>query len=96
MMAKLILTEKEKQSPFLEWDDVALGRAVKAVASVCGDDNGRHAIKATGAAVFLIAEAVRSGATDLEINLIGASDGAQSLGNWRISIEQQKDQEVRT
>lgn len=87
-MAKLILTEEERRSPtFLEWDDVALGRAVKAVASICNDDHGKHALKATGAGVFLVAEAVRSGATELTLSLKGANDGSRDLGDWKITIE---------
>jgi hypothetical protein len=87
-MAELILTDEEKRSPtFLEWDDVSLGRAVKAVAAICDDDHGKHALKATGAGVFLISEAVRSGASELAINLEGATDGERDLGNWKITIE---------
>ncbi len=87
-MAELILTEEEKRSAtFLEWDDVSLGRAVKAVAEICNDDHGKHALKATGAAVFLVSEAVRSGATELIVNLEGATDGSCDLGNWKITIQ---------
>jgi len=87
-MAKLILTEEERRSPtFLEWDDVSLGRAAKAIASICDDDHGKHALKATGAAVFLVSEAIRSGATELTVNLEGATDGKRDLGNWKITIE---------
>lgn len=87
-MAELILTEKEKRSEtFLEWDEVSLGRAVKAVAEICSDEHGKHALKATGAAVFLVAEAIRSGATELNVNLEGATDGNRDLGNWKITIQ---------
>ena len=87
-MAKLVLTDEEKHSlTFLEWDDVSLGQAVKAVAEICNDDHGKHALKATGAAVFLISEAIRSGATELTVNLEGATDGKTELGNWKITIQ---------
>ena len=87
-MAKLILTNEEKQSEtFLEWDDASLGRAVKAVAEICNDDHGKHALKATGAGVFLVSEAIRSGATELTISLEGATDGSRDLGNWKITIQ---------
>lgn len=87
-MAELILTEEERVSKtFLEWDEVSLGRAVKCVADICDDDHGQHSLKATGAAVFLIQEAIRSGATELTVNLTGATDGKTDLGNWKITIE---------
>lgn len=87
-MAELILNDEERRSPtFLEWDDVSLGRAVKAVAAICNDDHGKNALKATGAAVFLISEAIRSGATELHVNLEGATDGRSDLGNWKVTIE---------
>jgi hypothetical protein len=87
-MAELIMTDEEKHSKkFLEWDDASLGRAVKMVALICDDDNGKDAIKATGAAVFLISEAIRSGATELTIDLKGASNSEKNLGDWKITME---------
>jgi hypothetical protein len=59
----------------------------EAVAAICDDDHGKHALKATGAAVFLISEAVRNGATDLTVDLVGATDGKSELGNWKITIK---------
>lgn len=87
-MAELILTEAERFSlNFLEWDDAALGKAVKQVAIICNDTEGKHALKVTGAGVFLISEAVRNGAAELTLNIQGAVNGHQELGDWKITIE---------
>jgi len=87
---KLILTDEEKHSlTFLEWDEISLGKAVKQIAYICNDQHGKDALKATGAAVFLISEAIRSGATEFIVDLKGATDGKRDLGNWKITIEKQ-------
>lgn len=87
-MSKLVLTEEERKSAtFLEWDDEALGKAVKAIALICNDDYGKDALKVTGAAVFLVAEAVRNKANLMTLDVKGASEGEQQFGDWKIVVE---------
>ena len=89
-MAKLIMTEEERRSQtFLEWDDASLGVLTKRMAQIMGDDHGRDASAVTGAAVFLIANAVDNGAAVFEVGIEGAVDGDRQLGNWKITIEKQ-------
>lgn len=86
-MAELVLTDEEKKTAtYLEWDDAALGRACKKIALLFNDDNGKRAMKHTGAAVFLISEAVASNATTTTIELEGATD-PEPLGDWRVTLE---------
>lgn len=87
-MAELILTEEEKTSAtFLEWDNESLGNAVKAVAAICNDNHGEHALKVTGAAVFLVSDAVRNDADVLTVKLSGVTSSGHDLGDWKITIE---------
>ena len=88
-MAELILTEAEKRTiNFLDWDDATLGKAVKKAAMIIGDTEGRDALTVTAAAVFLVAEAVRSGSTKTTIELKGAWQGDVALGDWVITLEE--------
>lgn len=86
-MAELIMTEEERTTAFLKWDNAALGKAVKCVADIFNDDKGDNSLKATGAAIFLIQEALRAHTTELTVNLTEAYDGEANLGNWKITIE---------
>ena len=88
IMAELVITDAErKAATYLEWSDEAIGRACKKIAEILRDDSGELAIKATAAAVFLIAvaDAVKSEQTVLTCN--GASQGEKQFGNWRITVE---------
>jgi hypothetical protein len=90
IMAKLILTDEERVTQtFLEWDEVTLGKAVKAVASICADNHGASGLKATGAAIFLISEAIKANSHCMTVDLTGATDGESDLGNWKVTIERQ-------
>lgn len=90
-MAELILTDHEKKTAtFLEWNDEALGRAVKAVASILNDKHGKAAAKATGAAVFLISEGLAAGADEITVRVEGATDGKQDFGDWTVRLTKQE------
>lgn len=86
-MAELILTEHEKQTlTYLEWDDAALGKAVKVIATIFEDNDGRTSLKATGAAIFLICEAIRNNSMEMNVDLEGAVSGDEQLGDWNIKL----------
>jgi hypothetical protein len=88
MMAELILTEDEKRlSTYFEWDDETLGKVVKRVAQICQDNDGKRSVAVTGAAIFMISEAINSGAESYIIELENATDDNNNLGNWRITLE---------
>jgi hypothetical protein len=85
-MAELLTTDEENAAAtYLEWDDAALGKAVKSAALLCTDHNGKHAIPYVGAAVFLISEAIRSGADNLTVSLDDASASGENLGDWVVT-----------
>ena len=87
-MAELVVTEEERHTlKFLEWDDEALGKATKVVATILNDKDGDQALKATGAAVFLIDTGIESNATEIVVSLEGAYNGDRNLGNWRVTLE---------
>ena len=85
-MATLTLSEKEKNLPFVDFDDDSLGRATKAVALILSDSEGKKAVKFTGAATFLIShlldkdDSVEQGTLTVE----GLSLRGQPLGDWEI------------
>jgi len=88
-MAKLILTKEERSTlTFLEWDDAAIGKAVKKLAMMFPDkDGGRESLPATAAGVVLISRAIDAGADTFTLKLEGASD-TKPLGDWLITIKQ--------
>lgn len=88
-MAELIITEEERRTlTFLEWDDAALGKAVKKLAMIFPDnDGGRESLPSVAAGVFLISRAIDAGADRLVLKLDGATN-PEPLGDWEITIKQ--------
>lgn len=88
-MAKLTITEEERRTlTFLEWDDAALGKAVKSLACVIADkDGGRETLPAVAAGVLLVSRAIDAGADKLVLELGGATN-PKPLGDWEITIKQ--------
>lgn len=88
-MAELTITEEERRTlTFLEWDDAALGKAVKSMACIIADtDGGRKTLPVVAAGVFLISRAIDSGADMLVLKLEGAC-GEEPLGDWEIALKQ--------
>lgn len=88
-MAKLTITEEERRTlTFLEWDDAALGKAVKSMACIIADtDGGRESLPVVAAGVFLISRAIDSGADKLVLEIGGATN-PKPLGDWEITIKQ--------
>lgn len=88
-MAKLTITEEERRTlTFLEWDDAALGKAVKSMACIIADkDGGRESLPVVAAGVFLISQAIDSGADKLVLEIGGATN-PKPLGDWEITIKQ--------
>ncbi len=87
-MAELLLTKEEQDSAtFLEWSDETLGRAVKKIALILNDDNGKKALKYTGAAAFLIAVSMDCNSSETIIELEDVTL-PKPVGNWKITLEQ--------
>lgn len=87
-MAELNMTEEERRTPFIEWDNESLGKAVKRMALIFAEDRqGERSLTVTGAAVFLISEAVRNNSIEMIIELENAQEGEKNLGNWKIKFE---------
>lgn len=88
-MAELIITEEERSTlTFLEWDDAALGKAVKSMACIIADkDGGRETMPVVAAGVLIISRAIEAGADTLVLKLEGASN-PEPLGDWEITIKQ--------
>lgn len=86
-MAELILTEEERHSlTFLKWDDAALGKACKQVATILNDKKGDQSVKLTGAAVFIISAVLDSGHVDLDLALQGVTN-PKPLGDWQVIVK---------
>lgn len=86
-MAELILTEVEKRAAgYLEWDDAALGRAVKKLAMTMGEIAGRDAATSTSCAVVLACHAAKRPGGTLTIELDSITDGYGRVSDWRIVI----------
>ena len=91
-MAELNITEAEKEAArYLDWSDEALGKAVKKIALLIQDEDGKRAIPTVGAASFLIDRAITANAESSIIDLRGLTeviDGeVREIGDWRITIQ---------
>lgn len=90
-MAKLILTDEEKAAAsFLDWDDDALGKAVKNIALIFNDDRGEDTLKHLGAAYFMIARCIDLNAEKGKVNIEGLTQDGESLGDWEVEVRKCK------
>lgn len=86
-MAKLILTDEEKKSAsFLDWDDDALGKAVKNIALIFNDDRGEDTLKHLGAVSFMIARCIDLNAEQGKVKVEGLTQDGEPLGDWEIEV----------
>jgi hypothetical protein len=86
-MAELILTEAEKQTAtYLDWDDAALGKAVKKLALLMGEIRGNEALACTSGAVLLACQAAKQPDGVLTIQLDGITDGYDRVGDWQLVV----------
>lgn len=79
------MTDEERRTPFVLWDDASLGRACKCAATILGDATGESAVKYTAAAMLLVNEAVVMGITKARLELGSIAD--QLPGDWSITVE---------
>lgn len=87
-MAKIEITEEERRAAsYLDWSDESIGMACKGVAEILRDGSGKLAMKATGAAVFLIAVASDCDSSSMTLEVEGASCGEKQFGDWKITVE---------
>ena len=91
-MAELLMSEQERKTPFLEWDDANLGRAVKAAALVKleGEDPstmpGYTKVTLNACCVPLIAAAVAANSKESVVTIEGAVDGDRHFGDWEVIV----------
>jgi hypothetical protein len=90
-MAELILTEEEKAAPsYLDWDDAALGKAVKALAIKLHDSEGKESMYGQVAAFMLIGAAHRINADTTTIDLENVTVSDEGIGDWRVEVRRTK------
>ena len=86
-MAELILTDAEKGAArHLDWDDAALGKAVKKLALNIGDIWGDEALICTSCATLLACQASGTVEETLTIELDGVMDKYDRIMDWRVTI----------
>lgn len=86
-MAKLILTEAEKKAAtYLEWDDAALGKAVKKLALSIRDSRGEDSLAQTACATMLVCKAADMNAQTMKMELSGVTDGEKQVGDWQLIV----------
>ena len=91
-MAELLMSEKERRTPFLSWDDANLGRAVKAAALVKLDGIDPEAIPGythvslNACCIPLIAAAVAAKSDESVVTIEGAFEGDRHFGDWEVII----------
>lgn len=93
-MAKLITTQVEKDAAsYLDWDDAALGKMCKFVATVIekgdktADPEGKIPIQCSGAAMILIRTCRETNAGTLTLDLDTHTSGGVETGDWKIIVQ---------
>jgi hypothetical protein len=86
-MAELILTDAEKKSAnHLDWDDAALGKAVKKLALSIRDIWGDQALICTSCATLLACQAAGTAEEALTIELDAVIDRYDRIMDWRVTV----------
>ena len=88
-MAELILTDKEKSDPlYTDWDDAALGKAVKVAASTIRDTKGKgmQSVLITSVALVLVGIVHENNAEALSLILEGHQSNGEITGDWEIYV----------
>jgi len=86
-MAKLTLTEEEKEAPtYLDWSDEALGKAVRMSALKLGDEYGSDSLALMSFAQVLASLADRANADVYTQKLGGVTHKDKPIGDWMIRI----------
>jgi len=87
ILARLILTALEKKSAsYLDWNDAALGKAVKKLALEIRNYKGDDAITFTACATMLACATAQRNVVKSIIELEGVTEGLEDYGNWTIVI----------
>lgn len=92
-MAELICTEEEKMAAtYLEWDDAALGMAVKHLALTINDEFGGEAMRRAATALCCLTAQGSENCAAGSIELNGITDINEDgekvdLGDWLITIQ---------
>ena len=87
-MAELILTEKEKADhSYLDWDNAALGKLVKAMAVKASDEYGADTGMAVTGGLLLASMARDVNSEYTTFALEGTTDKGDLTGGYRITIE---------
>lgn len=89
-MARLIITEEEKRAAtFLEWDDAAVGKAVKALAASILDTRGDVSMEWYASACALISLAAKcdSAVSTFTLKKVVFGDSKEPIGDWQIQVK---------
>jgi hypothetical protein len=88
-MARLILTEKEKNAKtWLEIDDEALGKVVKATMLQIRDTNNeQQKLLTVSASLLLIGIAIETNADKVTYSVDGITNAGKPNGNWKVTIK---------
>lgn len=90
-MAELILTEEEKEAAtYLEWNDEAIGKAVKRLAKEMQDNYGEVSINMEACALFLSCQMYEADKNKYELELLGVTNEEEEYGDFKITIERIK------
>ena len=93
-MAELILTDEEKATEsYLDWDDAAIGKAVKKLALAISDTKGDKSMSWHAASLCLVAMAHDSNAGSSEHTIEGVTlnKGQDAIGDWKITTQRTDD-----
>lgn len=87
-MVELVLTASEgkNSATFLDWDDAALGKAVKKLAQNIRDNRGQDSLICTACATLLACMAAQRNAVKTVIKLEDVTEGQDEFGDWEIVI----------
>lgn len=95
-MAELLMNETERKTPFMQWNDADLGKAVKGAALINFEKDdpstmpGFTHVSLTSCCVPLIAAAAAVNSDESTVTIRGAKDGNDSFGDWEIIVRRLK------
>jgi len=93
-MATLTLTKEEEDADScLSFDNESLGRMVKYVATILGnqdeDKDGKNTLTIATCAVMLIARAHKANASTMKLDLKGVTSLGKEFGDWKLILKKQ-------
>ena len=88
-MVQLITTpEEESAASYLEWDDAAIGKLVKASSLTLEAGCGKDMVKKLACCTRILAAMLEADSDDTTIIIKGLTRKGESLGDWEIRVKQ--------